>query len=367
VKAGTPKTKSLTGYLAGLVFSTVLLLQGCAGPGYYLQAASGQWKLMHSRQDINEMLENPDTEPGLAQRLEASRGILEFAENRLGLPAGASYSSYVETGRTAVAWNVIAVPEFSLAAKKWCFMVAGCVPYRGFFEHDKAGRFAAKFRNRGLDVAVTPVTAFSTLGWFRDPLLDTMLRGSDTQLAATMFHELAHQRLYIRGDTAFNEAFASFVAYQGVLYWLESTGGKDAQQQWLSARNARDQFYRMLAQSRRQLSGIYASALGETEMRRAKQQVFAALKSDTLQRQEEQWGGRDYFGFLFAEEFNNARLILFNSYEGGVCAFSALFRQAGEDFIEFHRLAGLRAAMDRGKRQAWLAQSCAGIASAHEL
>ena len=322
---------------------------------------------MRARQDISEMLENPNTEPGLAARLETSRDILEFAENSLDLPAGDNYSSYVETGRTAVVWNVVAVPEFSLAAKKWCFVVAGCVPYRGFFKREEAEQVAARLRSKGLDVAVSPVTAYSTLGWFRDPLLDTMLHGSDMQLAATMIHELAHRRLYIRGDTPFNEAFASFVEYGGVLDWLQTTGGKDAQQQWVSGRKARDQFYQLLAQSRRRLSGLYASTLGETEMRRAKQQIFTALKSDTLQLEKEQWGCRDYFGFLFASEFNNAKLILFNSYEGGICAFSALFRLAGEDFFEFHRLAGLRAELERGKRQAWLAQSCPGIASALDL
>lgn len=322
---------------------------------------------MRARQDIGVMLDNPHTDAGLAARLETSREILNFAENSLGLPAGDNYRQYVETGRTAVLWNVVAVPEFSLIAKRWCFPVAGCVPYRGYFKHEKARQAATRLRQKGLDVAVTAVTAYSTLGWYKDPLLDTMLHGTDMQLAATMIHELAHRRLYIRSDTAFNEAFATFVEYRGVLDWLQTTGGRDAQQQWVFGRQAREQFYQLLVQSRQRLSSLYASTLGERQMRHAKQQIFAELKTQTLQLAKEQWGGRDIFGFAFVSEFNNARLILFNSYEGGVCAFSALFRQAGEDFFEFHRLAVMRAEMDHGNRQAWLAQSCPGIASSDDL
>ena len=344
-----------------------LAVFACTGPGYYYQAASGQWQLMRARQDIDELLGSAETDPALAEQLQTAIDILGFADKQLGLPAGESYKTFVETGRDAVVWNVVAVPEFSLTAKKWCFVVAGCVPYRGFFKPEKAEQVAARLRQKELDVAVIPVSAYSTLGWFADPLLDTMMHGSDMQLAATMIHELAHRRLYIRGDTEFNEAYASFVEYGGVLDWLKTTRGTDAQQQWILSRKARDQFYQLLAQTQRRLSSLYASALGATEMRRAKQQIFTELKSATLQLKKEQWGGRDYFGYLFTSEFNNARLILFNSYEGGVCAFSALFRQAGEDFFEFHRLAKLRAEMDRGKRQAWLAQSCPGIASTHDL
>ena len=140
-----------------------------------------------------------------------------------------------------------AAPEFSLAAKKWCFPVAGCVPYRGYFEREKALRSADKLRGKGLDVAVSPVTAYSTLGWFDDPLLDTMLQASDQQLAATIIHELSHQRLYVEDDTSFNEAYASFVAYAGVRAWLVENKLEDAEQSWVTRRAAIDDFHRLLA------------------------------------------------------------------------------------------------------------------------
>ena len=201
---------------SALVFTLLIATAACSGPGYYLQAGSGHWKLMRAREDISELVEDPATDPALVRKLETSRKILSFAGETLGLPVQDSYSEFVATGREAVAWNVVAAPEFSLAPKKWCFLVAGCIPYRGYFDEPRALKAAERLARKGLDVAVTPVSAYSTLGWFRDPVLDTMLAGSDTRLAATLIHELAHRRLYLNGETVFSVSFARFVERGGV-------------------------------------------------------------------------------------------------------------------------------------------------------
>ncbi len=344
-----------------------LLIISCAGPGYYYQAASGQWQLMHTRQDINELLEDAETDPGLATRLQTAIDILGFAENQLALPAGGSFKSFVETGRDAVVWNVVATPEFSLKAKTWCFPVAGCVPYRGYFKRDKAEKFASKYRLKGFDVMVSPATAYSTLGWFEDPLLDTMLRGSDPLLAATLIHELAHQRLYVSGDTSFNEAYAGFVEISGVKAWLNRTSGVESEQDWLSRRAARQDFHRLLASTRDKLTALYLQELSDQEMRHSKVKVFDELRGEYVRVKGLKWQDRDYYGNWMSSDINNAHLVLFQSYEGGMCAFAGLFNQAGEDIHEFHQLAKMRAEMVHDKRQEWLAESCSIVASRDDL
>ena len=200
----------------------VCLLTACSGPGYYTQAISGQWKLMHSRQDVQSVLDDPSTSPELAGQLRLADQIKTFASDSLDLPADGSYDSYVEIEGDALVWNVIATEEFSLQAKQWCFAVAGCVPYRGFFKQEKASKSAERYRKKGMDVYVSPAAAYSSLGWFNDPILSTMLSGSDVQLAAYLFHELAHQRLYVKDDGLFNEGYASFVEEAGLKLWLEA-------------------------------------------------------------------------------------------------------------------------------------------------
>jgi predicted aminopeptidase len=351
-------------------FSTIfvcLILSACASPGYYVQAAAGQWQLMHARQDIGELLESEDTDPALAVNLQKATEILSFAEDELGLPTGESYQSYVETGRSAVSWNIVATPEFSLEAKKWCFPVAGCVPYRGYFKQEKAEKFAHKLRAKDLDVAVSPATAYSTLGWFKDPLLDTMIRGSDTRLASTLFHELAHQRLYISGDTSFNEAYASFVELIGVKTWLVEMNKPESIAGRTKLRAARRDFQQLLSSTRNKLSALYQQKLSDTEMRSSKAMILEDLRAQYALMIEKNWQGRDYFAAWMSSDINNAHLALLQSYQGGLCAFSNLFQISGTDMIEFHHQASLLADMKQEDRRKWLSQPCSGIASIDDL
>jgi len=350
-----------------LVFLPFFQLGGCAAPSYYSQAISGHLGLMNKRQDIDTILEADSIDPELARELELSVEIREFAVTQLYLPDNDSYTQFVRTGQDAVTWNVVAAPEFSLEPRNWCFMVSGCVPYRGYFKIESAEKFARKLAQDGFDTSVSPAIAYSTLGWFDDPLLDTMFQYSDEQLAAFIFHELAHQQLYVKGDTAFNEAYASFVEETGVRLWLENTGRLEQLPDWLKLEKAALQFNALLQDSVARLNTLYASGLPEDQMRENKSAVFGDLREAYRSLVDTQWRGRSYYEALLSRELNNARLALINSYQGGTCAFEKLFAEAGEDIARFHQLAIEQAALGSEQRSSWLNQPCEAIASNGDL
>ena len=322
---------------------------------------------MAKREDIDQVLASGSIDPETARELELAVEIREFAISRLALPANDSYTQYVPTGKDAVTWNVVAAPEFSLEPRQWCFMVSGCVPYRGYFKRAKAENFARKLADDGLDTTVSPAMAYSTLGWFDDPLLDTMLRYSDEQLAAFIFHELAHQQLYVKGDAAFNEAYASFVEETGVGLWLESTGRASRLPGWRRQEKASLQVNFLLQETRTKLEKLYLSGLPDGQMRERKSLAFEEMRDAYLLLVETQWDGLNYHPSLLSGEMNNARLALINSYQGGVCAFEDLYRSAGADMSIFHQMAAAKARMESGERTSWLNQPCNVIASNGDL
>jgi predicted aminopeptidase len=345
----------------------LLQLAACAGPGYYAQAISGHLGLMWRRQEIPEILAASDTDPELARQLELAHKLRQFASAQLGLPDNGSYTRFARTGREAVTWNVIATPELSLEPRRWCFLVAGCVPYRGYFEHEAALRFADRLAEDGLDVAVSPAVAYSTLGWFEDPLLDTMLHYREEQLAAVIFHELSHQMLYVRGDTVFNESYASFVEEIGVTLWLRSAGREDRLANWQDQQQASAQFDALLLRARAALAALYAGREDDEQKRRTKAEIFDQLQLDYRSMVRDSWQGRDFFGGWFSSTVNNARLALLASYRGGVCAFSVLYRDSGQDLQRFHARAAAQAALAADARRTWLEQPCPPVASQVDL
>lgn len=351
-----------------LVLSVLgVLLAACSGPSYYMQAISGHWKLMHARQDVGTLLEDPSSSQELIQNLESSRQIIQFAEAGLDLPANGSYSSYVELDDNVITWNVIATAEFSLVPKKWCFPVAGCLPYRGYFKQQKAQKSATSLRNKGMDVHVATATAYSTLGTFRDPLLSSMFTGSDTRLAAHLFHELAHQRLYIKGDGRFNESYASFVEQVGVLAWLEKHQQADELQQWRHLQEVERDFTGLVADTREKLADLYGRDVAESAMRLQKSEILASHVSAHKELIQNKWAGEHYFHTWIEEPVNNARLALFNTYQSGQCAFQSLMDRADGKMPEFHRLVMQQAKLKKEQRDKWLNQSCTVIASASKL
>lgn len=365
-------TLFLTGVaLALVVLAAVLLTTACSSLSFYQQSVSGHLSLMHQRQKVNVLLDQPQTDPKLAASLRLSQEIIDFAEAHLELEAGGSYRQVVITGQTAVTWNVVAADEFSVDAKTWCFPVAGCVPYRGYFQQQQAEHFAAEMRDQGLDVIVSPAVAYSTLGWFDDPLLDTMFRYSSSQLAAVLIHELSHQKLYLGGDTAFNESFAEFVETVGMQQWLQQTGRQSELREWNQLRAAEPQFADLLNHSREALRSLYASGQDVTTLRQQKQAILEQLQQNYATLVIDQWQGKDYFGGWLADdaygELNNAKLALAQSYAGGSCAFAALYRQADENLADFYRLAEQQSRLAAADREAWLQTPCDGFASAGDL
>lgn len=353
--------------IAAMGLCIILLTAGCAGPSYYGQAISGHMRLMNQREDVRLMLESETTDPDLARELELTIRIREFAVKQLGLPDNDSYSQFVRTGQEAVTWNVIAAPEFSLTPKQWCFLGPGCLPYRGYFKQEDAIRFAGSMASRGYDTTVSPAIAYSTLGWFDDPLLDTMFQYNDLQLAAFIFHELAHQKLYVKGDTAFNEAYASFVEQAGVTRWLEQQGRAGEIPGRQKATKAALQFNQLLQSTREQLHDIYRSGKPEAVMREAKAGAFDRLVHEYRAMVESLWEGRNYYESHVSGELNNASLALINTYEGGHCAFKSLYRQAERNMARFHELSAAKAELAGDARKAWLNRPCEAIASNSDL
>lgn len=350
-----------------LLLGALFLLAGCAGPAWYVQAVAGHVGLMCKRQEVAAILADADTDEALRGQLLLAREIRSFASARLYLPDNGSYLDYVATGRDAVTWNVVAAPEFALEPRRWCFLFAGCVPYRGYFDPSDADRLADRLAGRGFDVTVSPALAYSTLGWFRDPLLDTMFRYRQERLAAVIFHELAHQQLYVRGDTAFSESYASFMEDIGVRLWLEHSGRSDRLPAWRRQQEADQDFAALLRQTRDELELLYASPAGSPGMRAAKAAAFGRLRERYSALVRDRWRGEDHFGYWFEQGPNNAHLALFDSYVGGTCVFAALYRAAGQDVARFQALAAERAALEKAARRAWLNQPCPAVAPGADL
>lgn len=344
-----------------------LLLSACSGPGYYAQAISGQWKLSHARQAVKELAADPKTDAELVRQLQTATKVISFAETELDLPANGSYSSYVDLQREAVTWNVIAVPAYSLTPKKWCFLVVGCFPYRGFFKQASAEKSAQRYAERGWDVYVSPATAYSTLGKFNDPLLNTMFTGSDVRLAAYLFHELAHQRVYVKDDGRFNENYASFVETASISIWLKANNQDAELQSWLKMQQVEKEFAAFIKPYRIELLVLYQSEMPDAQKAQQKKVLFEKLKRQYQVMVEASWQGQDYYSRWFNSPLNNARLALFDTYDGSQCAFGHLYSMAGGNMMEFNRMAKEQAKLKKQERDQWLNQVCPVVAPATDL
>lgn len=313
----------------------VSLLSGC----YYVHAARGQLALMSAREPIDEVIADPSTPAALRRRLELVQSARRFAVDELGLPDNRSYSRYVELERDYVLVNVFAAPEFSLTPETWCYPVAGCVAYRGYFSLAPAQRFAERLRRRGYDVALGKVPAYSTLGRFSDPVVSTMLARSDDELVELLFHELAHQRLYVPGDTAFNESFASAVASIGLARWRG-----DGHEPRPGSPAASEERIRLVRRYRERLAAAYADdAMDEAGRRAEKAAIFAALAVD--------WRAA---GIASRPPANNAELAPIALYGDLEPAFLALYRQCEGGLACFYRETESLAELDAGARLARL-------------
>lgn len=323
---------------AGIAAVSALALSGCS-IGYYSQAIGGHIKLMNSREPISKLLASEATDPELKLKLQTLIDARQFAIDELGLPKNESYSTYAATGRDAVTWNVVAVPEFSMQPRTWCFPVAGCVSYRGYFDKARADKYAASLGKENFDVAVGGSSAYSTLGWFDDPVLDTMLRGGDVRYVATLFHELAHQVLYIKDDSSFNEAFATFVEQEGFRTWLRSRDEENRIEAYEGILQRSTDFSELLKTTRDDLEAAFEeSDLEDTERRAKKEQVFADMQTNyaALKTSWDDFSGYDRW---FSRDLNNAHLLGVSTYRRLLPAFVAMFEEAGSELPEFYKLA----------------------------
>jgi len=313
----------------------LLLLYGLLAGCYVAQAARGQWSVMAKREPIAKVVARSSTPPAVRTQLERVLQIREFAVRELALPDNGSYRSYADLGRPYVVWNVFAAPEFSVEPRTWCFPIAGCVAYRGYFGEERARRFARRLAGEGDDVYVGGVAAYSTLGHFDDPVLNTMIGWSDVQLAAIIFHELSHQLLYVPGDSSFNEGFASVVESAGVRRWLLAAGREPELAAYRGRLRRYSQFVARLEATRQELRALYMEDQAAERRRARKREVFAKLAAEHAEWQG-QWGGRSPFERWFADGINNAHLVSVATYEECVPGIEAVLAAAGGEPREFY-------------------------------
>ena len=330
-----------------------LALSGCASVEYYAQSVTGHLGLMARARPVETVIEAPETAPGLAARLRTALEIREFASDALALPANASYRRYVDLGRRYVVWTVVAAPELSLEPRRWCFPVAGCVSYRGYFSTSDAAAYAAELESEGWDATVTGARAYSTLGWFDDPLLSSMVELSEPWLAGIVFHELAHQRLYVPGDTEFNESFAVVVERAGVRRWLEGAGRDGLRERHRIAAERRAAFLGLVRDARHGLEAVYASPATDAEKRAAKARALERLRSRYAELRAT-WTSGPTYDFWFERDVNNAAIALLTTYDRWVPALETLLARSGGDLDAFYRACDELAALPAEERQARL-------------
>lgn len=334
---------------------------GCASVGYYAQAIGGHLDLMRRVRPAADLIADPATDPALRVRLQRALEVRAFASAELALPDNGSYRGYADLGRPFAVWNVFAAPEFSVEPVQSCFLFAGCVAYRGFHAEADARAHAAVLAARGLDVRVAGVPAYSTLGWFDDPLLNTFIHSPEADLARLVFHELAHQVAYVKDDTVFNESFAVAVEEEGVRRWMRwrearDPAARESYRAWLGFQARRAEFIDFVLRWRTRLAGHYAGVAGEAERRGGRRRLFAVMVEEYETLKRERWRGfAGYDRILFdGGGPNNALLASIAAYSARVPAFRALLAQTGGDLRAFH--GGVRdlARLPRGEREARL-------------
>ena len=345
---------SLASVAAGAALLAAMgLCSGCSTLGYYGQSVAGHLEVMRRARPVADWLADADTPPVLRERLVLAQRLRQFAVNDLQLPDNASYRRYADLGRHAVVWNVVATPELSLSLHTWCYPLMGCVGYRGYFKREDALAEAAAQRAAGRDVSVYGVPAYSTLGWTNwlggDPLLNTFVGGSESALARLVFHELAHQVVYVADDTRFNESFATAVERLGQARWQQQGGAADE----AAVEQRRADFRRLTLDARQALDALYRQGGSASALREGKAQILAQLRDRHAALKAGPWAGDAAYDDWFARA-NNAALAVQAAYDGLVPDFERLFHQQGDDFTRFYAAVRQLAALPPEQRLAAL-------------
>ena len=332
----------------------MLALAGCETIAYYAQAVSGQLGLLSRAQPLERLIGDPALPATLRERLALARSIRDYAAKELALPDNESYRSYAELDRPYAVWNVVVANEFSLEAVESCFPVAGCVTYRGYYAREDAERDAGQARERGLDAFVYGVPAYSTLGMFDDPLLSTFIRWGDAEIARLVFHELAHQVVYVKGDTAFNESFAVAVEREGVRRWLASAGRSSELAKFLQTREREREFARLLDETRTRLEALYRMPITREEMRARKRAEFERLAANPVYK-------RHAGGYVGGP--SNALLAAFASYSQLVPAFERTLADSKGDLNLFYDRVRALSKLDKAERTRRLEAQVSGTST----
>ena len=353
--------------------AAAVLVSGCQTFHYYAQAVKGQCQLVVHRQRIDALIADPRTPARLKQQLERVEQLRAFAGRELKLPVDGHYRKFVDVHRPYVVWNVQAAPEFSLQPKTWWYPIVGSLEYRGFFSERDARECARRMRAKGLDVHVDGVEAYSTLGWFEDPILSTFVDLEEPELAEVIFHELGHQRVFARADTDFNEAFATTVGQEGARRWLLSNGDTNLCARYVLSLGRNDQFVRLIMNARQRLETVYGDTLdteGEAkaarklpatpdQLRSEKRRVLEGLQADYA-RLKLEWGGYSGYDGWFGGELNNAQLNTVANYYDERPGFEQLLRLNGGDLEKFYQAVKRLAGLPRAERHRWLRELAAG-------
>jgi predicted aminopeptidase len=360
------RNRSSRAVIAAAILAGIAVLGGCSSLGYYWQSVSGHLELMRAARPVQDWLADPQTDQQLKAKLELAQRLREFAVSSLHLPDNASYRRYADIGRPSVVWNVVAAPELSLVAKTWCFPVAGCVAYRGYFSEAEARAEAAQLAGQGLEVNVYGVPAYSTLGWLNwaggDPLLSSFVGHREAELARLLFHELAHQVVYVPDDTSFNESFATAVERIGGRQWLASQGTGDAVEREARWQLRRTAMRSLMQATRDQLKSLYAEheagRIDAARAREAKRETMARF-SAAYQALRASWLAAEVPDVTVAslsvydrwiQGANNASLASVASYDEMVPAFEALFERQQRNWPRFYDAVRALAAMPKAQR-----------------
>lgn len=329
-------------------------LSGCSVVGHWGQAAGGHLGIMRAARPVPVWLADPATPADLAERLRLSQQMRDFATQHLALPDNNSYRRYADLHRSAVVWNIVAAPEYGFVLKTWCYPIMGCAGYQGWFDRDAAQRHADALKADGWEVQVQPIPAYSTLGWSRwfggDPLLNTFIRYPEGELAAMIFHELAHQRVYTSDDTGFNEAYASTVELLGAREWLAAK--PEALAAFEAGRARRARFLALAREGRDRLQAVYG---GPPESRAAGK---AAVMAELRERAPREAPGYE----AWFQRANNASFAILSAYDELVPAFTRLFEREGRDWVKFHAAVERLKPLERAERRATLQGLEGGLA-----
>ena len=322
-----------------VIIILMLTTGGCSTIEYYAQSIHGHMDIMNKREPIRELLNNKNINPALAEKLEVVLNIREFAISGLFLPGNDSYLEYADLKREFVVWNVFAAPAYSIQLEQWCFLIAGCLSYKGFYSREKAENFAAALEAENFDVYIGGVRAYSTLGWFRDPVLNTMLLKDDIYLAKLIFHELTHQKIYIKNDTEFNEAMAEAIARIGIIKWLEHTGDNNRIMEFKTQLLHNDRFFELVFETQNKLDVLYQSDKADHIKENEKNILFESMDTE-YRALSKQWKNDDRFDAWFNDGLNNAKLAAIVTYRKLVPSFINIYNRLNQDLPGFYKILG---------------------------